>query len=412
MIKSIALTLTAAAMILSSCDSQGTGAVTLPEATCEKPSELVLGALSPTTHKHPEQVTGKDTVLAGTEWAAADSVRAFFGSREVKLVFVLNNNMFLLTYAGDQPVVTRLSQGDEGLYGTAGSINSPLFSPDGKKIVFAGTTRGKPGFIQDAVPGGAKTWRVPLDPHGHVTADPHWYVEGGKTYVYFATLAGLLNYSDGCSQIPGYTYRVEVLSDTVVDSIRVSGIPGAYRGGISRDGLWAGTSYASTALFDKVADNTYLLAGGAQQCNPSMNPYPIGSTHSDYMMILAFGGRPAYKIIDNTEIVEGLHENLWIYNRQNRIVWRAKRPDLDTANDANDKNSVYLHFDKPEWSTDPNFATAVVLRKETEVGDLFVVKIGDLANAEEGKLNQAQGYLRIGKGGFTADSFTHLWVAP
>ncbi|HKP96041.1 MAG TPA: hypothetical protein VJ385_09820 [Fibrobacteria bacterium] len=392
----------AAAAIVCSCEQQGTGPVTLPEIPCEDPSVLALPRFSVTPHKHPVRVAGKDTAFAGTQWAKGDSVRAFFGNKAVKLVFTLNKSMYLLTYAEGEALVTRISHDDEGVNGAVGSINSPLFSPDGRKILFAGTTRGKPAFILDAVPGPAPAWRVPVDPKARVTADPHWHVEGGKTYIYFATLPGLVNYSDRCGQISGATYRAQMLSDTSLDSIRVTGIPGAYRGGISKDGLWTGTSYASSALYDLSSKTTRLLAGGEQQCNPSMNPYPAGSKHNDYMMILAFGGRPAYKMIDGTEFVEGLHENLWIYNKDDKVVWRAKRPDED----------VYLRYDKPEWSTHPDYASAVALRKDTEDGDLYVIRIGDLANAEEGKLNQAQGYLRIGKGGFTSDSYSHLWVEP
>jgi hypothetical protein len=390
-----------ALLLFSSCD-QGTEAVELPQALCQDPDSLQLMALSPTPHKGPKIVTGKDTTLAGTEWTGGDSVRAFFGGKDIKVVFVLNKSMYLLTYAGNNPVLTRISQNDEGLYGGQGAINSPLFSPDGRKILFAGTTRGKPAFVQDAVAGGIPSLRVPVDPKGHTTAEPHWHSENGKTYVYFATLPGLIFYDKSCGQIPGATYRREMLNDSTFDSTRTTGIPGAYRGGISRDGLWAGTSYATSVLFDMGAKKSYVLAGEAQQCNPSMNPYPPGSKHNDYMLILAFGGLPAYKLIDGRDTVEGLHENLWIYNKDDKIVWQAAMPD----------KKYYLHFDKPEWSTHPDFATAVILVRGKEDADLFALKIGDLANAEEGKLNQAQGYLRIGKGGFNSDTYSHLWVAP
>jgi hypothetical protein len=73
---------------------------------------------------------------------------------------------------------------------------------------------------------------------------------------------------------------------------------------------------------------------------------------------------------------------------------------------------LYERFDKPEWSTHPDFATAILLQKATEDGDLYAIRIGDLANADEGKLNQAQAYLKLGAGGFTSDSYSHMWVAP
>jgi hypothetical protein len=390
---------TAAASMLWSCN-EGTGPVTVPPVPCEDPLELTLPRFSVTTHKKPKIVRGEPTTIPGMAWAQGDSVSAFFGGKDVKLVFTLTKQMYLVTYVAGVPSITRISHDDEGVNGAQGAINSPLFSPDGKKILFAGTTRGKPAFILDAVAGDAEALRVPLDPKARVTADPHWHVQGGKTWIYFATQSGLIYYSDRCSQIPGSTYRIEVLGDTLLDSIRISGIPGAYRGGLSKDGMWAGTSYASSTLYDAATGSTRLLAGGAQQCNPSMNPYPAGSKNMDHMMVLAFGGK--YPTITGDSVSEGLHENLWIYNKDNKIVWQAKLPDT----------TRYLRYDKPEWSTHPDYATAVVLWSETEPGELFVVKIGDLANVEDGKLHQAGGFLRIASGKFTSDSYSHLWVAP
>ncbi|MDB5105920.1 MAG: hypothetical protein JWP91_3609 [Fibrobacteres bacterium] len=392
-----------AALLAFSCQEQGTGPVTPPRIPCEDAGKLLLPRFSVTTHKHPVKVRGKTTSIPGMTWADGDSVRAFFGGKDVKLVFTREREMYLASYTGGEAKVSLISHGDEGVNGAVGSINSPLFSPDGKKIVFAGTTRGKPGFILDAVPGETDAWRVPLDPKAHVTADPHWFVDSGKTFVYFSTLPGLVNYNPNCSQVAGSTYRVQVLGDTSVDSISITGIPGAYRGGISKDGNWAGTSYAASALYYKPGNELHLLGDNEQQCNPSMNPYPVGSTHMDYMMVLAFGGVPYHTIAGGT-VLEGLHENLWIYNKDNKIVWQAKRPD----------DKVYLRFDKPEWSTHPDFATAVALKYEElgGDGDLYVVKIGDLADAPEGELHQAQAYLKIGSGGFTSDSYSHLWVAP
>lgn len=399
MSKSRMLIASVAASVLWSCN-EGTGPVSLPQLPCDDASELALTRFSVTTHKKPVKVRGAGAAIPGMEWAQGDSVNEFFGGKDVKLVFTLNRQLYLVTYVSGKPSLTLISHDDEGVNGAQGAINSPMFSPDGKKIVFAGTTRGKPAFILDAVAGDAEAWRVPLDPKARVTADPHWHVEGDRTWIYFATQAGLVNYSDRCGQIPGSTYRVEVLGDTLLDSIRVSGIPGAYRGGLSKDGKWAGTSYASSALFDADAGSTLLLAGGAQQCNPSMNPYPPGSRNMDHMMILAFGGK--YPTVTGDSVSEGLHENLWIYNKEDKIVWQGKLPDP----------ARQLRYDKPEWSTHPDYATAVVLESETDPGDLYVLKIGDLADAEDGKLHQAQGYLRIAKGKFTSDSYSHLWVAP
>ena len=338
--------MTAAALLLGSCQQQGTGPVTIPSVPCEDPQTLALTRFSVTTHKKPVRLRGATETIPGVTWAGVEEVEAFFGTRKVKMVFTIFPHMYLLSYESGQPHVTRISHGDEGVNGKEGSINSPLFSPDGKKIVFAGTTRGKPAFILDAVPGETDAWRVPIDPKARVTADPHWHVDSGRTFVYFSTLSGLVNYKPDCGQIAGSTYRVEVLGDTVVDSIRTTGIPGAYRAGLSKDGNWVGTSYAASALLNRSDSTLHLIGNNEQQCNASMNPYPKGSKHMDYMMILAFGVAD-YITIDGSPATEKLHENLWIYNKDDKIVWQGKRPD----------ENHYTRYDKPEWSTHPNFAT-------------------------------------------------------
>jgi hypothetical protein len=354
-------------------------------------------------HSKPKRIAGRPATAAdlpGMTWASRASIRAFFGDKDVKLVFTNRNKLFLAIFTATDSSVTVISNDDESLGLKTGSINSPLLSPDGKRIVYAGTTLGKPTFMREAVGGTTPALRVPLDPKAHVMADPHWHIEGDKTWIYFSTLPGLVDFNERCHEVAGSTYRVEVKDDTTVGLPEVTGIRGAYRGGISKDGNWAGTSYASSAIFDKAKDTTYLIHQGFQQCNPSMNPFPIGSKRADYMMILGFGGIP-YTQIDGTTVLEGLHENLWIYNRDDKVVWRAPRQD----------SVLYLRYDKPEWSTHPDYASAVALRRADEIGDLIIVRIGDLANADEGTVNLAKGFFKIAEGGFTSDSYSHLWVA-
>ncbi len=396
------LLIVSTSLVLLSCQKSTEPDPTILTVVCDSASVLKPGVTSPSKHKFATHLKGASlSAIPDVTLASADSVKAFFGGKRVKFVVATNRKMYLVDYAGGAPVISRISHDDEALDSTIGSINSPLFSKDGKKIVFAGTALGKPAFVQDAVAGDSTALRVPLDPQAHVTADPHWHSEGGKDYVYFATLAALIGYSDHCHQIPGATYRREITGDTSFGPIELTGIPGAYRGGVSQDGNWVGTSYATSALYDKSSDVTHELAGGHQQCNPSMNPFPVGSKHMDYMMILAFGGN--YLTITGDSVSEASHENFWIYNKDNKIVWRASRPD----------SIFYLQWDKPEWSTHPNYATAIAIRNSDKTtGDAYVVKVGDLADADEGKLNKAQGYLKLGEGGFNSESYTHLWVEP
>lgn len=393
----------APALFLQACLAGPTGSVTPPIIPCEDHSFLKQLPRPKGFHKLPIRAAGRAATaddLPGTTWASKAAVRSFFGEKDIKVVFTLKNKLYLVEYTATDSAVTVISRDDEGLDGKLGTINSPLLSPDGKRLVYAGTTRGKPTFMREAVGGATEVLRVPLDPRANVMADPHWHVEGGKTWIYYSTISGLVDFNERCHEVAGNTYRVEIVGEDSVGGAEVTLLPGSYRGGLSKDGLWAGTSYAASTLYDKFRDTTLLLNRGIQQCNPSMNPYPVGSKRSDYMMILGFGGLP-YDLVDGTQYTEGLHQNLWIYNRDDKVVWRAPRPD----------SALYQRYDKPEWSTHPDYAIAVALRK-SEIGDLVVVRIGDLADAEEGQVNLAKGFLKIAEGGFTSDSYSHLWVAP
>jgi hypothetical protein len=399
----VSLTLTLAAVLfLSACTEEGTGPGYIPPAICEDASVLALPRFSVTRHKSDTLVRGVVTdTIPGVKWARGDSVKAFFGGKEARLVFTLDRQMYYVVYRDGEPTVTRISQGDESRAGGEGAINSPLISPDGKWVTFAGTTLGKPAFVQGLAIGDSAVKRTPIDPKARTTADPHWHVENGKTWIYFSTLPSVVQYNAECGQIAGSTYRVERIDDTTFGEIEITGIAGAYRGGLSRDGRYAGTTYSSTAIFDREIDTTHLILPNRQQCNASMNPFPAGSRNTDLMMVLAFGGSK-YPLVTGDSVTEGLHENLWIYNKHNQVVWRAKRPDPNH----------YVLFDKPEWSTHPQYATATALRRSDEQADLMVVKIGDLADAEIDSVREATGYLKLAEGGFNRDAYTHMWVEP
>ena len=113
----------------------------------------------------------------------------------------------------------------------------------------------------------------------------------------------------------------------------------------------------------------------------------------------AFAGFPEFlRAQGNTD------EHFWIFNKDDKTVWKAERPD----------KVRYHHWEKPEWSTHPDYATAIALydMPDPKLGDLYVVKIGDLADADEGEIRKPDGYLRIATGKFDAESFSHLWVEP
>src|SRR5690606_26055418 len=125
MAKSRILFTSLAASMLWSCD-QGTGPVTLPPLPCEDASELALPPVSMTVHKAPKKVRVSETTIPGMDWAKGDSVSAFFGGKDVRFVFTLDRQMYLVTYVSGTHSTTLLSQRDEGLDGAGGAINSRL----------------------------------------------------------------------------------------------------------------------------------------------------------------------------------------------------------------------------------------------------------------------------------------------
>ena len=370
------------------------------------PDQNVLGKPSETKPAHAaRQVTGKPLdSLAGITLASKDSVDAFFAGKKVKLAFILDRRLYLAEWGASGTVLTDLTAGDEGYAGGTGNLNSPLFSPDGAWLTYGGALSNPAvSFVRQALSGSSPVWRLPVDASGQNAFDPHWVIEEGKPWIWFATDPGPVTWSDRCGQMGGSTYRAPLASDSSLGPVEVTGLPGSFKGGLSKDLRWAGTSYGPSALYDRDAKKTLLLAGLVQQCNPSMNPFPAGSRNSDLMMILGFGG--TLKTVAG-DVTENVHENLWIYSRGDLIVWRGRRP----------PDAKYLQWQKPEWSTHPGFATAVALYDfnagAADKGDLFAVRIGDLAGEGLTGLSEAQGYFKLAEGRFTESSFSHLWVEP
>lgn len=389
-------------LLLTACDEEASPA----DSGKDCPDQGVLPAPKGAAPAHgAKRVNGmRVDSLPGVRFASADSMAAWFGGKRVKLAFVLNRSLFLADWDGGQLVLADLTSGDEGFDGSVGDVNSPLFSPDGNWLAYGGSLAASSGmaFVRQAVSGDGSAWRMPVDRSGRTAFDPHFVVDGDTTWIYYSTSPGPDQWSDRCSQLCGSTLRVRLASDSALGDPQVTGLPGAFKGGLSRDLRWAGTSYGPSALFDREAKRPVTLAGLVQQCDPSMNPFPEGSPNADYMMVLGFGG--ALETVAG-EISDGIHENLWIYGKEDRIVWRGRLP----------PDTKYLHWQKPEWSTHPAYATAIALydlQSGGAIGDLYAVDLGDLADRDRAALAEAEGYHLLAEGAFNRSSFSHLWVEP
>ncbi len=395
----------ATALGLVACNSQPTSPPP-STSTCLDADSLYPPEGVPSQHK-AEKISFRPAAMAGITWAPGDSVSAFFGSSSVRLVVAQATSLFLIEWGSTgAPQVYELDQGDESPTGGLANFSNPQFSPDGNWIAYS-AQQGAQGFALNVASPSASSWRIPLSTTGYYTADPHWLVRNGKPWIYFDNTENTVGYTAACAQFDGHTYRVALENDSTIDSLQTTGLPGIFRGGLSRDGVWAGTAYSPAGLYNTTTPTVppILLAGQQQKCNPSMNPFPAGSVNADFLMLLGFGGSGIEYHTPIDSLTEAEHQNLWIHDKQDLIIWQGKLPDA----------SRYYLWDKPRWSTDPLFATSVTERpneSQTSDCDLYAVKLPDLTSASRDTLYQAQGYLRLGSGGFNTGTYSHLWVGP
>lgn len=364
--------------------------------------------------------TTQETAEGLSITAGTGEIARFLGNDSFKLVVGTSRKLYMLLPDPDPskpPRSVRIDRGDEGLNGAPGWPNEPLFSPDGRWIAYAGSfpSAKTDAFVREAVDGTG--WRVPLVRSGAATAHPHWYREGDSLSLFVSDVATTTTW-DG-SRNNGSTLRALFLDSAVgsfeAATLRGRTLPGAFKGGISRDGLWAGTSYQQSVLWNASTGSANLLNSGIQQCNPSINPFTTGS-NTDYMMILGFGGTDAPVPTLGGTVVEGQHEHLWIWSKDNKAVWSAALPNKAGSTDEVPGQS-YVQWQRPEWSTHPDFATALAKRDGTADGmgyDLFIVKLGanggELASHDRRTMLERGPVLRVATGSLLSSDWSHLWV--
>jgi hypothetical protein len=351
------------------------------------------------------------------------AIRTFVGSDSFKLAIGVGKRLYLLLPESDTskpPRCVRIDRGDEGPSGNAGWPNEPLFSPDGRWLAYAGDFVAQSqtaSFVREAVAGSG--WRVPVVRSGDRATNPHWRKEGSDLWLYVTDVAGTASWNASTKTVSGGTYRARFLDSGIssFSAATVNGvaIPGSFKGGISLDGKWVGTSYQPSILFETESGKSTVLNNGIQQCNPSMNPFASGG-NTDYMMILGFGGAiPVPTLTGN--INEGQHEHLWIWSKDDKAVWGAALPNVAPHAATEVPGVSYSEWQRPEWSTHPDFATALAKRSGTPDGegyDLILVKLGasggELAAHNRTTMLERGPVLRLATGNFFSSDWSHLWV--
>jgi len=357
-----------------------------------------------------------ETVESPMQYATTGAIRTFLGKNDFKIAFTRKSHLYLLlpgSSDASSPRVLLVDRGDEGQGGGIGDPNSPAFSDDGSWLAFAGDflSQGNTrSFVVHADSSSGFGTRAIVSRNGQFL-EPRWHAENGTAWLYGVDRQ-MSTWSASDSTVNGGTYRVSFAGGSLGSveraTVRGNSVPGAFKGGISRDGHWMATSYGASVLWN-VADNVrYLLNSGVQQCNPSINPYDSTTTaHGDYFMILGFGGTNPVPTVDGNGVVEGQHEHLWIWNHANKAVWKADLP------------SGYEEWQRPRWSTHPDFATALAKRNGSgDIGnyDLFLVKIdkdSSLSIGSESSLQSSVGLLKLvwnADVSFASRDWSHMWV--
>jgi len=356
--------------------------------------------------------------------ASTGAIRTFLGTDSFKLVLGTGKHLYLLLPDPDTskaPRSFRVDRGDEGPNGNAGWPNEPQFSPDGHWIAYAGDfPKAKTNsYVREAIEGTG--WRIPLVRADGPSAQPHWYKDANGLWIFLSDVSTTTSWDAVGQRNNGNTWKAKFL-DTAVSAFEQGTvgsrtIPGAFKGGISPDGHWVGTSYQTSVLWDATSGVAHVLNGGMQQCNPSMNPFSSGS-NSDYMMILGFGGATPVPTLAGS-ILEGQHENLWIWSKDDKAVWRAALPNTAPHPSTEIPGVSYYEWQRPRWSTHPDFATAFAKQTGSADGvgyDLVIVKLGEhggeLASHDRTTLLERGPVLRIATGSLISSDWSHLWVKP
>ncbi|HNY29918.1 MAG TPA: hypothetical protein PKO15_03435 [Fibrobacteria bacterium] len=377
----------------------------------------------------PSKRSAVQEIPEGISWTTStESLQKFLGTDSFKIALATGKRLYLLLPDPDKsktPRSIRMDFGDEGPNGYPGRPNEPLFSPDGRWLAYIGIfSKGRTdSYVREAVAG--LGWRIPLtrDQSGSLptTAHPHWSTNGKETWIYAVDVPLETSWNQSTKSVNGFTWRTRFLDSAIgpweVAAIDGKSVPGAFKGGVSRDQKWVVTSYLQTVLWEASSGNASLLNGGDQQCNPSINPFASGS-NTDFFMILGFGGSKPVPTVTGS-VLEGQHEHLWIWSKEDKAVWGAALPNVAPHPSDEVPGLSYYEWQRPEWSTHPDFATAFAKRTGTDDGvgyDLFIVKLGqsggELANHDRTTLLERGPVLRVATGSIISSDWSHLWVKP
>lgn len=130
---------------------------------------------------------------ASTSADSLDSIAQFFGTSEVKLVYLASSgNLAYIDYAkSDKPVELKAPEGVSG-----NLLDSPLISPDGKFIVFdmISTSYSWKSYVQELSENSLPVEIEKLDGMISNPVFPHWWKLGDRSFIVWTEFAEGLSY--------------------------------------------------------------------------------------------------------------------------------------------------------------------------------------------------------------------------
>ncbi len=242
---------------------------------------------------------------------------------------------------------------------------APLFNPQGNRILFSSTFA--PSEISILSLDNLQMTSIGMGAH------PHWWIDpqSGENWIVYRTTNMLY------TGFPlGRTMKQRVDHNNLPIGEPAELFPYGFGGGISRDGRFLATGYAHLIIadlqlgtFQQPLGNRQLPDGENQACDISVAP-----DDSQCVMHLRL-----------SECGEGRHDFFGVCNFDGSNYVSFQKPENTEE------------WQTPEWSTHPDFGTAVATRKDGTY-DIYIVRLSD------------QKYLRLTKdGGY---GHVHLWVKP
>lgn len=290
-----------------------------------------------------------------TKLASKDEVLSFLNASSCKFIFrrlkgaKMNNwqerkvmreagsMLYFVEYSKHKPEPTWIQVPEVRAF-------APLFDPKGERVVYNTT------FMP------ADIYVLPLDTFEQVYigvgAHPHWWINpaSGASYVIYRTENGFYT-----GFPPGKTMAQKLDTDNRPIGEPLEICPYGFGGGITPDGRYLATGYTHLIIAD-LETGEYLQPLGDRQlpeeanqvCDVSVSP--DNSQRAMYLRITPKG--------------EGRHDFFDVINF-----------------DGSNQTKIYKPFEveewqTPEWSTHPNFGTAVGTRPD-KTYDIYIARVSD-----------------------------------